>query len=222
MNALRGLIADPELTLAALEDVLRPLTAELPETCGLRILIQDAESAVAAGYTQCAQPALPDACICIDDIPNESIQSVQLALRNLFPHALVVLCESRLVLEPDWQLGERTPGTVQLCTFRHKQDIDRNEFVHIWRDDHTSVAIETQSTFGYFQNLVCENQETAFDAIVEEHFPITAATSAEVFFDAEGDPQKLKHNVDRMMRSCARFIQQDTINVVHLSEYKIL
>ena len=221
MNALRAFLTGSELTSETLKDVLRPLSAELPEGSGLRILIQDAESAVAAGYTQCAQPPLPDACICIDDIPSESIPAVQTALLNLFPQARAVLCESRLVLKPDWQLGERTPGTVQLCTFQHKQDINRNEFIQIWRDDHTSVAIDTQSTFGYFQNLVLENQNTSFDAIVEEHFPIAAATSAEAFFDAEGDLQKLKHNVDRMMQSCARFIQQDTINVIHLSEYKI-
>ena len=221
MNALRGLITDPELTLETLKEVLQPLAAELPERSGLRILIQDAESAVAAGYTQCAQPPLPDACICIDDLPTESISAVQTGLLNLFPQARAVLCESRLVLKPDWQIGERTPGTVQLCTFRHKQDISRDEFIQIWRDDHTSVAVETQSTFGYFQNLVCENQDTSFDALVEEHFPIEAATSPEVFFDAIGDPAKLKQNIDCMMQSCARFIQQDTINVIHLSEYKI-
>jgi hypothetical protein len=221
VNALRGLITDPELTLEAVKEALQPLTAELSGSCGLRILIQDAESAVAAGYTQCAQPPLPDICICVDDIPSESVSVVQSSLLNLFPHALVVLCESRLVLTPDWQVGERTPGTVQLCTFRHKQDIPRDEFIQIWRDDHTSVAVETQSTFGYFQNLVCENQDTSFDALVEEHFPIEAATSPEVFFDAVDDPAKLKQNIDCMMQSCARFIQQDTINVIHLSEYKI-
>lgn len=222
MNALRGFITDPELTLETVEDVMRPLIAELPENCGLRILIQDAQSAIAAGYTQCAQPPLPHACICIDDVPSESVETVQSNLVNLIPNVLVVVCESRLVLKPDWQVGERTPGTVQLCTFRHKQDISRDEFLQIWRDDHTNVAVETQSTFGYFQNLVCEDQNTSFDAIVEEHFPIEAATSAEVFFDAVGDPAKLKHNIDCMMQSCARFIQQDTINVIHLSEYKIL
>jgi hypothetical protein len=69
--------------------------------------------------------------------------------------------------------------------------------------------------------LVCADCEVPFDAIVEEHFPIEAATSPEVFFDAPSDTKKLQENVARMMASCERFIQQDTINVIHMSEYKI-
>ena len=194
---------------------------KLSETTQVRLLVGDEDSAVAVGYQQCAKPPLPKACVCLDNLEEAEAPKLKTELEALFTGATVTLFDTRLVLQPDWQVGQRTPGTVQLCTFKQKQDISREEFVAIWRDSHTQIAIDTQSTFGYFQNLALEGQDSGFDALVEEHFPIEAATSPEAFFDAAGDPAKLKHNIDCMMESCARFIQQDTINVIHLSEYKI-
>lgn len=221
MISVRCLIFDTECSRDSLLNTVQSILPRLSETTQVRLLIDDEDSAVAAGYQQCAKAPLPTACVCLDDLEEGEAHTLKVELESLFEQARATVFETQLVLQPDWQIGQRTPGTVQLCTFQQKHDISRAEFVAIWRDSHTQIAIDTQSTFGYFQNLALEGQDSGFDALVEEHFPIEAATSPEAFFDAVGDPAKLKHNIDCMMQSCARFIQQDTINVIHLSEYKI-
>jgi len=221
MISLRCLIFDSESTRDSLLETMQPVLPTLSDTTQVRLLIDDQDSAVAAGYQQCAKPPLPNACVCLDNLEEGEASMLKTKLETLFKQAQATVFDTRLVLTPSWQVGQRTPGTVQLCTFKQKHDISRETFITIWRDSHTQIAIDTQSTFGYFQNLALEGQDSGFDALVEEHFPIEAATSPEAFFDAVGDPAKLKHNIDCMMESCARFIQQDTINVIHLSEYKI-
>lgn len=221
MISVRCLIFDTECSQDSLLKTIQPILPTLSETTQVRLLIDDEDSAVASGYQQCAQAPLPKACVCLDDLEESEAHTLKVELESLFEQARATVFDTQLVLKPDWQIGQRTPGTVQLCTFQQKRDISREAFIAIWRNSHTQIAIDTQSTFGYFQNLVLEGQDSGFDALVEEHFPIQAATSPEAFFDAVGDPAKLKHNIDCMMESCARFIQQDTINVIHLSEYKI-
>ena len=58
-------------------------------------------------------------------------------------------------------------------------------------------------------------------AIVEEHFPIEAMSSPAVFFNAEGDAEKLQRHQREIAESCARFIDFQSINVVHMSEYVV-
>ncbi len=221
MISIRCLIFDAEASKVALQEALQPVLQKLPDGAEVRLLVDDEDSAVAAAYQQCAKPPLPKACICLDNLEESQAFVLKTELETLFTGAIATIFDTRLVLRPDWQIGQRTSGTVQLCTFQQRSDISREQFITIWRDSHTQIAIDTQSTFGYFQNLAVEGQNRGFDALVEEHFPIEAATSPEAFFDAVDDPAKLKHNIDCMMESCARFIQQDTINVIHLSEYKI-
>ena len=220
MHSLRCLIFE-ETKLNTLKERVHDAIKALPENASVRILISDDESSIAAGLSQEGAPPLASACISIDKINEADTLSYGSVLADHFPGSLVVRCETREVLAPCSLLNERTVGTVQLCTFKNRHDLDRATFIKRWLGDHTAVAVETQSTFGYYQNLVAADCHAPFDALVEEHFPIEAATSAEVFFDAAGNPEKLQKNVARMMASCERFIQQDTINVIHMSEYKI-
>ena len=45
--------------------------------------------------------------------------------------------------------------------------------------------------------------------------------SPHAFYDAVGDDEKLQKNLTAMIESCARFIDNDSINVVHMSEYTV-
>ena len=58
------------------------------------------------------------------------------------------------------------------------------------------------------------------DAIVEENFPPEAMISDHAFYDAEDDIELGKRQ-ERMMTSCARFIDFDRIDVVPMSEYLV-
>ncbi|MEM8548805.1 MAG: hypothetical protein AAGF46_11670, partial [Pseudomonadota bacterium] len=86
--------------------------------------------------------------------------------------------------------GSRVDGMNEVVMFRKPEGVDRPTFLQTWLHSHTQIAIETQSTFGYVQNIVGDTlDENApwFDAIVEENFPDAAMTSPEAFYDAVGN-----------------------------------
>ncbi|WP_029923134.1 EthD domain-containing protein [Nevskia soli] len=120
------------------------------------------------------------------------------------------------------QPGERTEGFAQMALLRRPEKLGYEEWLDIWHNSHTAVAVETQSNFEYIQNLVVRRltpDGPAYDAIVEECFPAAAMTDPYVFFDAEGDEAKFQHNLKRMMDSVARFIDMERLDVVPTSQY---
>ena len=94
-----------------------------------------------------------------------------------------------------------------------------------WHDHHTQVAIDTQATSRYLQNLVVRPLTAGAPpctAVVEEAFPEEAMTDQSVFFDAVGDDERLKSNADALMSSVMAFLEFDLIDVVPTSEYAVL
>jgi hypothetical protein len=55
-------------------------------------------------------------------------------------------------------------------------------------------------------------------AIVEETFPIGALTDPKVFYDAKSDAD-LRARMDRMLKSCQRFLAFEPMEYTHMSEY---
>lgn len=120
--------------------------------------------------------------------------------------------------------GERTPGFVQLALFQRPPRVDRAFWLETWLESHTQVAIDTQDTFLYVQNVVgraLNFDAPRYDAIVEEGFPLTALTDGQAFYDAVGDVEKHHRNQRLMMESCARFIDGDKLDVMPTSQYVI-
>ena len=92
----------------------------------------------------------------------------------------------------------------------------REDWLTLWKDSHTQVAIDTQSTFGYRQNLVVRTlgpDTPGCWAIVEENFPPEAMSSQHAFYGADSD-EVLEANRTAMVESCTRFIDFDKIDVV--------
>ena len=119
-------------------------------------------------------------------------------------------------------IGERTPGFVQIALFRRPPQLDYRAWLEIWLESHTQLAIDTQDTFLYVQNIVARPlgfDTPAYDAIVEEGFPPAAFGNTDAFFDAAGDPEKSARNQQLMSESCVRFIDFCTIDVVQTSQY---
>jgi hypothetical protein len=119
--------------------------------------------------------------------------------------------------------GKRPAGFTQLAFFKRLPGQAHEDFLRIWLESHTAVAIETQSTFFYQQNPVLralDPSAPAFDAIVEESFPDAAMQDWEVYFDAVGSADKLAANRQRMADSCARFIDFTGIKLLITSEYR--
>ncbi len=66
--------------------------------------------------------------------------------------------------------------------------LSEQQWLEVWQGSHTRVAIDTQSTFGYRQNVITRPMTYAappFDAIVEENFPQEAMTSQHAFYGVE-------------------------------------
>ncbi len=120
--------------------------------------------------------------------------------------------------------GQRTRGYANLAFLRRPPGLDPATWLSRWQDDHTPVAIETQSTFRYVQDVVVRPLTAGapeIDGIVEECFPIEALTDLHAFFDAVGDDERLTRNLGRMTESVARFGANASIDVVPTSEYVI-
>lgn len=137
--------------------------------------------------------------------------------------AAYAVTESEPLRDParDVPAGERTPGFANLAFLRRPADMSLPAWIDAWHNGHTDVAIATQSTFGYVQNVVARPltpDAPAIDGIVEELFPVEALTSLHAFF-AAADDDELAANMGRMARSVARFGADRSIDVVPTSRY---
>ena len=135
-----------------------------------------------------------------------------------------LVCESEPLRNPEPATdGERTPGMTQVALLQLPPGMDPDVWFTTWRDDHTTIAIETQSTFAYRQNLVVRPLfpgAPPLAAIVEESFPAAAMTSPHAFYDAGDDDDELARRQQRMWASSKRFVDLATIEVLPLSEYR--
>jgi hypothetical protein len=120
--------------------------------------------------------------------------------------------------------GERVMGMMQIVFLTQPPRLRYEHWRDLWLDGHTPIGIETQSNFGYRQNIVVRRLTYGAppcDGIVEENFPAAAMTSPHAFYDAVGDEARYQARLQRMMESCHRFIDFDKIDVIIASEYVI-
>jgi hypothetical protein len=118
--------------------------------------------------------------------------------------------------------GQRTPGMYQVVLLRKPPRLSHEQWLEIWLGSHTQVAIDTQSTFGYRQNVIVRPLTYAappYDAIIEELFPAEAMTDPMVFYNAVGDEAKRKRHEKAMVDSVVRFIDFDKMDRIPMSEY---
>jgi hypothetical protein len=117
--------------------------------------------------------------------------------------------------------GERMPGLYNVAFLEKPDTLTYDEWLTRWQGAHTKVAIETQSTFAYVQNVLVRpvtRDAPPWTAIVEEAFPAEASTDPMVFYAAT-TPEQLAANQQRMMDSCATFIDFARIETHPMSAY---
>ena len=118
---------------------------------------------------------------------------------------------------------QRTPGSLQVCLFRLRSDMVKEDALDYWRQEHAAIACATQSTFGYLQHVITSTETNVgakYDGLVEEYFPDAALTSAEIFFNSK-NPQQLSEHIAQLTASSSTFIDMTSLLVNHLSEYRI-
>lgn len=116
----------------------------------------------------------------------------------------------------------RTWGWSQASFISFRPDIAHEAAIAHWHSHHTRVAIETQANFEYVQNLIVRpltEGAPAYSAFVEECFPINALNEPEAFFDAVGNPEKFKANLDAMMDSCHAFLDFTRNDIIPSSQF---
>ena len=135
--------------------------------------------------------------------------------------AAYLVTESVPLPPPSTVPGRRTAGLANVALLRRPADLDEATWLSRWHIDHTPVAIETQSTFGYTQNAVVRAltpDAPAISAIVEELFPAEAISDLHAFFGA-ADDDDLRDRMDRMLASTAAFGANENVDTVPTSRY---
>lgn len=120
--------------------------------------------------------------------------------------------------------GERTPGVNMLALLERPARLPWAEWIRIWHDEHKRVALETQCTFRYVRNVVVRPLSAGapdWAGIVEEGFPSEAIGNPAIWYDAQGDAEKLKARIGRMVESCQAFLDLDRVESHPASEYRL-
>ncbi len=130
--------------------------------------------------------------------------------------------ERRPLPPPEIPDGSRADAMANVAFLRRPESLGRTDWLHRWLDDHTPIAIATQATFGYIQNIV-ERPVTSdveqVDAIVEELFPLAAAGDVHAFYGSGGDDVELNRRMTELLDSVVRIGAHENIDVVPTSRY---
>ena len=124
---------------------------------------------------------------------------------------------------PATPAGERTDGFANIALLRRPADLATELWRERWQGQYTKVAIDTQATIGYTQNLVVRaltSDAPAVAAIVEEQFPDAALTDAMAWYGADG-PDDLADRLRRMVESVASFGADRDLDTVPTSRYDL-
>ncbi|WP_332643613.1 hypothetical protein [Aeromicrobium sp.] len=130
--------------------------------------------------------------------------------------------ERRPIDPPSVADGARAGALANIAVLRRPEGMTREEYLDIWLGSHTQIAIDTQNTFGYIQNIVEEPLTPGapeISAIVEELFPMSALTDIHEFYGSGGDDEELGRRMTELMASVARFGGDQGLDLVPTSRY---
>ncbi len=196
-------------------------------TCGLRINLQDGSVADGTSPRLVATRPQMEAVVqlWVDSASQARCAAIESALAAVASRTEGwLVCESTPLVNDTHAPGTPTQGFSQLAFLQKPSALDHETWRSNWQNLHTEVAIKTQSTFEYVQNLVVRpvSQVAApYVAIVEECFPTEALSDASVYFNATEDQQALVAHTQQMMESCARFMDMSGCDCIPTRQYEI-
>jgi hypothetical protein len=145
-------------------------------------------------------------------------------LRDVDPTADGWRVEERRPIEPpDVPDGVRADALANLAFLRRPATMSPQDWLEDWLERHTSVAIDTQGTFGYVQNPVLTavtDHAPEVAGIVEELFPMAAMTDTHAFYGSGGDDTELERRFATLMESVGRFGADHGLDLVPTSRYQ--
>jgi hypothetical protein len=216
MLALHGPDVGPVLRSAEFRAALASANAD-----AVAVNIDDADVAAALRFGQAAPiSAVVSAWLGWSD-PATVVAAVAEVVGEPELHAYRVTEKVRLDPHPVAD-GTRLDALAQIALLRRPERMSRDAYLEYWQVHHTPIAIRTQNTTGYVQNIVEEaltpgSPEIA--AIVEEHFPMAALTDPHAFYGSGGDDAELNRRMTELMASVARFGADQGLDLVPTSRY---
>lgn len=213
--ALRG----ADLAGMLLSPALRERLAETGATA-VQINIDDDAVAPALRFGP-GTPVTALVSVWADGDPHSVISAVADAVGGPNLHAWRVTEKVRLEPLPTPN-GERADVYAQVALLRRPANMPREDYLTYWMVHHTPIAIRTQNTSGYIQNIVEEALSPSTPdvaAIVEEHFPMAGLTDPHEFYGSRGDDAELNRRMTELMDSVAKFGAGDGLDVVPTSRY---
>ena len=194
---------------------------------GARLAVADSAVAAGASRRMAATDPLPDAMLSVwlDAAAQQRGAVEEVLARESARHSCYLVTESEPIVNTAHpaEVGERLHGMCHVVFLQRPPRLTEAEWLVNWQQRHTPVAIATQSTFGYRQNVIVRGLSYAapgLDAMIEEYFPPEAMASDYAFYAVgEGDDAGLAERSTAMIESCARFIDFDRIDVIPMSEY---
>jgi hypothetical protein len=130
--------------------------------------------------------------------------------------------ERRRLDPPESWDGTRADALANVAILRRPADLERDEWIRRWMVEHTPIAIRTQATFGYVQNIVTgavTEDAPPVDALVEELFPSAGIADMHAFYGSGGDDAELHRRLGELMASVARIGADRDLNLVPTSRY---
>lgn len=130
--------------------------------------------------------------------------------------------ERRRLDPPESWDGSRADALSNVAILRRPGELDHEEWLRRWMVEHTPIAIRTQATFGYVQNVVLEPVTPGaprVDAVVEELFPSAGITDMHAFYGSGGDDAELQRRLTELMASVARIGADHDLDLVPTSRY---
>ena len=211
----------------ALDDVLRgPDLRDRLRAAGARRLqvnLDDDDVAQAPLRFGPGTPITAVVSVWLADPPGDAVAEMVATLVDVDPSVDGWLVEERSPIEPPAVAdGERADALANLAFLRRPASMSPAAWRADWLDRHTSVAIETQGTFGYVQNPVLEpvtDHAPDVAGIVEELFPMAGMTDSHAFYGSGGDDEELKRRFTRLMESVGRFGADQGLDLVPTSRY---
>lgn len=130
--------------------------------------------------------------------------------------------ERRRLDPPETYEGGRADALANVAVLRRPAGLDDATWRHRWLVEHTPIAIRTQATSGYVQNIVLGPVTEAAagraderpDAIVEELFPTAGLTDPHAFHGSGGDDAELTRRITELMTSVARIGADHDLDLV--------
>ena len=118
--------------------------------------------------------------------------------------------------------GTRSDVLAQVALLRRPDGMSREDYLAYWMLEHTPIAIRTQATSAYVQNIVEDvltQGSPELSGIVEEHFAMAALTDPHAFYGSGGDEGELGRRMGALMASVARFGADQGLDLVPTSRY---